>query len=186
MSSRFIESDLKGAFLIEGEFFFDARGKFYKMFEKETYAKGGVDFNLHESFVSVSCKNVIRGIHFQIHGPQKKIITVISGRAWDVIVDLRPQSPTFLEWKGYELGGERPLSVYIPEGFGHGFASLEDNTVMLYQCDGAYDKGSDTGIVYDDPKLNIDWKVEKDEAIISSRDLHLLTISEYLKNPIRV
>ncbi len=163
----------------------DQRGGFTKCFEKDVYQTNGIPFQLNETFISVSAKNVIRGMHFQLHEPQAKLVSVLRGRAYDVIVDLRPDSRTFKRWQAVELSGENHRALYVPQGFAHGFASLEDGTMMMYQCDGAYDKASDTGIRFDDPDIRIAWPVGPDVAIHSERDMTLMTLSEYMRDPMR-
>lgn len=164
----------------------DQRGGFTKCFERDIYQTNGIPFQLSETFISVSAKNVIRGIHFQLHEPQAKIVCVLKGCICDVIVDLRPESPTFKKWQAVELSGENHRALYVPRGFGHGFASLQDGTTVMYQCEGAYDKASDTGIRFDDPDIGIEWPVEPGTAIHSERDLALMPLSEYLRDPMRV
>ena len=178
--------ELEGAYLIRGFYAGDQRGGFTKSFEKDRFAENGIDFTLNETFASQSMKNVIRGLHFQTHGPQAKLVSVLSGRVWDVIVDLRPQSPTFKQWVARELSAENHLGFYIPRGFAHGFASLEDHTVMLYQCDGKYDRETDTGVRFDDPELGIAWPIDETKAIHSERDLQLPGVKEYLMNPMHL
>ncbi len=183
MEFEFMELDLKGAFLIRNFYAGDHRGGFTKTFEKDIYKEAGICFQLNETFASRSMKNVIRGLHFQTKQPQAKLVSVVSGLAWDVIVDLRTDSPTFKQWKAFELSSENHLSIYVPRGFAHGFASLEDGTIMLYQCDGRYDAASDTGIIFNDPEIGIEWPVSEDMAIHSKRDMQFGNLREYLKNP---
>lgn len=178
---KFEESELKGAFLVSHYYMGDNRGGFTKSFEKDIYADAGIDFQLNETFASRSIKNVIRGLHFQLHNPQAKLVSVVVGKVWDVIVDLRNGSQTFKQWKAYELSAENHNGLFIPKGFAHGFASLEDGTVMLYQCDGKYDQKTDTGIRFDDPEIGIEWPVNESEAIHSQRDLQLMNWSEYVR-----
>lgn len=180
---EFQKLDLKDAYLITNFYAGDNRGGFTKCFEKDIYTEAGIEFHLNETFASCSANNVIRGLHFQTHNPQAKLVSVIAGRVWDVIVDLRIDSPTFKKWCACELSAENHMSFYIPKGFAHGFVSLEDRTVMLYQCDGKYNKETDTGIRYDDPEIGIEWPIDEDSAIHSVRDLKLKSFKEYLKNP---
>ena len=133
----------------------------------------------HEAFVSVSQKNVIRGLHFQLNNPQAKLVCAVKGKVWDVIVDLRQNSPTYKQWLGVELSAENHMALYVPRGFAHGFLSLEDDSIMLYQCDGAYDKASDTGIIFNDPEIGIEWPVDTAATIHSSRDMNLMSFKEY-------
>ena len=178
----FQKLDLKDAYLISCFHSGDSRGGFTKSFEKGIFREAGIDFCVYETFASCSMKNVIRGLHFQDSVPQAKLVSVVSGSVWDVIVDLRPESPTFRQWRGYELSAENHLSILVPRGFAHGFASLEDNTVMLYQCDGRYDKKSDTGIVYNDPDIGISWPIDADSVICSERDKGLQSFKTYMKH----
>lgn len=103
---------------------------------------------------------------------------------WDVIVDLRTNSQTYKKWIGIELSVRNHRALYIPRGFAHGFVSLEDETVIFYQCDGAYDKKTDTGIVFNGPRLNIVWPVVEKDIICSERDRQLMSMIEYERNPI--
>ncbi len=172
---------LKEAYLINYFSTGDNRGNFKKCFEKNIFSNGGIEFNVSETFISVSEKNVIRGLHFQLLNPQAKIVCVIKGRVWDVIVDLRVQSMTYKKWIGVELSDKNNKAIYVPRGFAHGFAALEDETIMLYQCDGLYDKSSDTGILYNEPEIGITWPVKEKEVIQSERDKSLMSLKEYEK-----
>lgn len=176
---NFTELSLKGAYLINNFSVSDNRGGFTKCFEKNIYANAGIDFKIDETFTSVSAKNVIRGLHFQINNPQAKLVCVVKGKVWDVIVDIRPDSPTYKKWISAELSAENHCALYVPRGFAHGFASMEDDTVMLYQCDGAYDRETDTGIMFNDSEIGIEWPIHESIAIHSNRDMHLLSFKEY-------
>ena len=186
MGFEFKELELKGAYLISNFYAGDNRGGFTKSFEKDIYRNAGIEFQLNETFASRSMKNVIRGLHFQTHNPQAKLVSVVAGSVWDVIVDLRPDSSTYKKWVAHELSAENHLSFFVPRGFAHGFASLEDNTVMLYQCDGKYNAETDTGIRFDDPDIGIDWPVDENVAIHSARDMKLSSFQEYIKNPMKL
>ena len=175
----FKEINVKDAYLIDNFFSGDIRGGFTKVYEKQVFADMGIEFSLSETFVSVSAKNVIRGLHFQTNKPQKKIVSVVAGCVWDVVVDLRTDSPTYRKWEGFELSAENHRGLYIPAGFAHGFAALEDGTVMLYQCDGEYDRESETGISYDDQHIGIEWPIDDRISIHSERDLLLPGLKEY-------
>jgi len=179
---NFIPLELEGSYLIEYFSTSDNRGGFSKFFEKNIYKEAGIEFSLNECFISASCKNVIRGLHFQSENPQSKIVSVPKGKVYDVIVDLRKDSPTFKKWIGIELSSENHKAIYVPQGFAHGFASLEEETLMMYQCDGAYDPVSDTGIRYDDSDLNILWPVDENVAIHSERDLQLQTFKTWMED----
>ncbi len=176
---EFKELELQGAYYIKNFCHRDDRGSFIKCFEKDIYANAGINFNVNETFVSVSAKNVIRGLHFQINNPQNKLVCVVNGKAWDVIVDLRPESRTYKKWIGKVLCEEYHNALYVPRGFAHGFAALEDDTIMIYQCEGAYDKTSDSGIRYNDKEIGIEWPFDLKEAIISLKDRNLMSFEEY-------
>ncbi|BAL82298.1 putative dTDP-4-dehydrorhamnose 3,5-epimerase [Selenomonas ruminantium subsp. lactilytica TAM6421] len=176
---EFQELGLKDAYFISNFYAGDNRGGFTKTFEKDMYKEAGIDFSLHETFASTSMKNVIRGLHFQMRNPQAKLVSVIAGAVWDVIVDIRPDSPTYKQWMAEVLSADNHKSFYVPRGFAHGFLSLEDNTVMLYQCDGKYDKETDTGIMFNDPDIGIEWPIREQDAIHSQRDMLLMSIKEY-------
>lgn len=182
----FTKLKIEEAYLIENFHTSDNRGSFVKCFEKSIYEAAGIDFHLNETFVSVSAKNVIRGLHFQHSNPQAKLVYIPVGRVFDVIVDLRPESRTFGEWCGYELSGENHHALYIPRGCAHGFVSLEENTIMLYQCDGSYHKETDTGIRFDDPDIGICWPIDIEKAICSDRDLGLMSLKDYLISPMQI
>lgn len=186
LNFRFRELPLKDAYCIDFFSAGDSRGEFSKCFEKEIYRRNGIPFEVSESFFTVSSKNVVRGLHFQKHTPQAKLVSVVNGRTWDVIVDLRPDSATYKKWCGIELSKENHHAVYIPRGFAHGFVSFEDDTVMLYQCDGVYDKKTDGGIRLDDPDLGIEWPVDLKKMIISSRDLQLEDFRTYERSPMEL
>lgn len=176
---NFTKLSLEGAYLIEYFAVDDNRGGFAKYFEKDIYKEAGIDFSLNECFISRSSKNVIRGLHFQTTNPQAKLVSVPKGKVYDVIVDLRPDRPTYKMWEGYELSDKNHRALYVPRGFAHGFAALEDDTYMMYQCDGAYDKASDTGIRFDDPDIAIRWPIDESIAIHSDRDLALQSFQDY-------
>lgn len=186
MGFVFQELELRGAYLISNFYAGDNRGGFTKSFEKDVYKEAGIGFQLNETFASRSMRNVIRGLHFQTNNPQAKLVSVVAGAVWDVMIDLRPNSPTFKQWMAHELSAENHLSFYIPRGFAHGFASLEDNTVMLYQCDGKYDRETDTGIRFDDPEIGIEWPVDESVAIHSVRDLELGSLQDYMMHPMKL
>ena len=182
----FEELELKGAYLIKPFFADDIRGGFVKDYSKELFLANGIDYDLKEVFYTISHKGVIRALHFQEVNQQPKLVRCVSGKVFDVIVDLRANSSTYKQWIACELSAENHFSFYVPRGFAHGFVSLEDGTVMLYQCDGKYDPETDTGIRFDDPDIAIDWPIDERVAIHSERDLRLQSFREYLKNPMEI
>lgn len=174
--------ELKDSKIITPYYIVDSRGSFKKIFENDIYLLDGIKFSLNETFISVSEKNVIRGLHFQYNLPQKKLVTVLKGACVDVIVDLRKHSPTYLKHRIIYLNDNNNSIVYVPQGFAHGFLSLTNDMHMLYMCDGKYDKESDTGIIYNDKTLNIKWPINSLENYIhSERDLKLMNFFEFEK-----
>ena len=183
MNFGFRKLGLKDAYLISHFYISDNRGSFTKTFEQGIYCKSGIEFHCDETFFSCSAKNVIRGLHFQTHIPQSKLVSVVAGRIWDVVVDLRSGSSTFGQWEAYELSVDNHLSIYVPRGFAHGFASLEDGTIVAYQCMGKYHQSTDTGIIFNDPDIGIVWPIDERLMIHSKRDLEFQSFKEYARNP---
>lgn len=179
---EFEECPLEGAYLIKGRFSGDIRGCFFKDFEEQEYLTNHLPFHCNESFYSVSKKHVIRGLHFQTQNPQAKLVTVMQGSVFDVIVDLRTGSQTFGRWFAAVLSDENRHIFYIPKGFAHGFQALCDNTVMSYKCDGKYCTDSDSGICYNDSDLKIEWPAGSRDCIVSERDRNLMTYKKFLRD----
>ena len=182
----FYTTEIDDVLIIDNFFVGDIRGGFTKTFERDVFMNAGISFKLNETFASVSMKNVVRGLHFQTDSPQAKLVNVLKGKVWDVIVDLRQNSNTYKKWLGVDLSSENHKGIFIPRGFAHGFVSLEDDTVMLYQCDGKYDKKSDGGIILDDKDINIEWPIALEKMIRSKRDMELPNFKEYEKNPMKL
>lgn len=179
----FIKTDIEGAYLISSFSSEDNRGIFVKNFEKDIFAQSGIKFSCNEIFYSYSTKNVIRGMHFQTNNPQAKLVGVISGRVYDVIVDLRRNSTTYGQWRGFYLSSINRNSLLIPKGCAHGFASLAEESIVSYVCDGAYDRNSDTGIRFDDPDINIEWPINRlDDCVVSAKDRKLMSFHDFEQN----
>ena len=170
-----------GGYIIDMMFSDDNRGCFTKLFEQNIFAEQGVEFHVSESFVSRSDKNVVRGMHFQTFHPQAKLVSVISGKIFDVIVDLRKESGTYGQWRGVYLSSENHKSLLVPKGFAHGFLSLCDNSMVLYQCDGAYDAKTDAGVRFDDKDIAIEWPTDTSKLIVGKRDRGLMTFERFDK-----
>lgn len=173
---------LSGACLITLPSFEDARGTFVKTFHETSLADHNIYFTLRESYFSVSHKNVIRGMHFQLPPFQhSKIVFCPKGAIMDVIVDLRKDSPTYKESFSYELSEHNHTAFYIPEGFAHGFKSLTDDAITYYLVSSEYSKEQDTGVRYD--SIDFNWGVK--EPILSARDLSFVTLDEF-ESPFRM
>lgn len=170
---------LNGLQLISPFYSEDDRGFFIKWFEKDFFRSNGLEFQIQESFESHSLKGVLRGMHFQSKAPQAKLISCLQGRVFDVAVDLRRSSKTFGEWEGIYLDDVTHQSLYIPPGFAHGFLVVSETALVSYQCHGRYLAKEDTGILWNDTDINIQWPLHLvDEVHLSPRDQTLFTLKE--------
>jgi dTDP-4-dehydrorhamnose 3,5-epimerase len=169
------ETKIRGCFLIQPKVFNDKRGYFIESFNQKTFNKmTGLTTNFIQDNESMSSKGVLRGLHFQVgEHSQAKLLRVIKGKVLDVVVDLRPSSETFKKTFSIELSEENKTQLFIPRGFAHGFIVLEDETIFSYKCDNYYNRESEAGIIYNDPQLNIDWRLNKNEFILSLKDTQL-------------
>lgn len=179
----FEETFIEDLFVITPFLVEDFRGKFIKFYEKEIFAKNNIDMDeVYEGIESVSKKGVLRGLHFQTDGPQAKLIRVPYGKIMDVVVDLRRNSKTFGKYYSANLSGDNSKMLFVPKGFAHGFVTLSDIAIVSYLIDGKYSKETDTGIIWNDATLNIDWKLDRfDNVIISERDSQLGSFQEFCK-----
>lgn len=144
---------------------------FRKYNEKRFEELTGLSGHFVQDNISKSSYGVLRGIHFQKgEHAQAKLVSCLEGKVWDVVVDLRKESTTFGQWFGIELTEENKLQLYVPRGFGHGFAVLSDTAVFAYKCDNFYNKESEGAVAWDDADLNIDWKLEIEKVILSEKD----------------
>lgn len=180
----FQELDLKGAYQITPFYATDDRGGLLKDYNVDTFRENGIAYSLEETFYTLSKRGVIRAIHFQLCKQQPKLVRCISGYIYDVLVDLRPESDTYGQWRGFHLTGENTLSLLVPAGFGHGYLVLED-AIVSYKCaEGFYGPG-DSGIRYDDPDLAISWPLEEiggeSGLILSEKDRKLMSFREYTR-----
>lgn len=169
---------LEGAFLINPLIASDDRGYVIKDYHKEIFENNHIDLSLNEVFYTSSKRGVIRAMHFQTTKPQAKLVRCIHGRIYDVIVDLRIDSPSYKKWKSFELYEGGP-ELFIPHGFGHGYLVLEDS-IVSYKCDEKFYGEYDSGIIWNDKNLSIEWPINLVEQIIlSEKDKNLKTLSEY-------
>ena len=175
-----IETKLKGCFIIEPKLFEDDRGYFFESFNQTKFnSLIGKDIRFIQDNESFSSRGVLRGLHYQIgEHAQAKLVRVIKGNVLDVAVDLRKGSETFGEHIAIELNEENKKQLFIPRGFAHGFVVLSKTSIFSYKCDNYYNKESEGGIIYNDRDLNIDWKLNEKEFIVSEKDLQLPTLKE--------
>ncbi|MDD3320727.1 MAG: dTDP-4-dehydrorhamnose 3,5-epimerase [Paludibacter sp.] len=166
-----IKTPIKDLVIIKPRVFEDARGFFCETYNENNYRNAGIDLSFCQDNQSKSSYGVIRGLHYQLNPQsQSKLVSVVQGSVWDVAVDLRADSPTFGKWYGVELTEENHLQFLIPQGFAHGFSVLSETAVFSYKCDNFYNPTLERGIMYNDPKLAIDWKIPSEKAIISEKD----------------
>lgn len=168
---------IAGLLILHPQVFGDERGWFMESFNQQRFEAVLKELNLPiPTFVqdnhSLSQKGVLRGLHFQREPyAQGKLVRVVQGKAWDVAVDIRPESETYGEWIGVELSAENKTMFWIPEGFAHGFIALEDNTQFLYKTTNYYNKESEGAIIWNDPTLAIQWPLDQvDEVLVSEKD----------------
>ncbi len=160
----------------------DIRGCFTKDYSKEIFEVNGIDHDLAEVFYTTSYKGVIRALHFQREKQQPKLVRCIYGHVYDVVVDLRPNSPAFKKWLSFDLIGEKHNEILVPGGCAHGYLVLE-NSIVSYKCGEKFYGEFDDGIMWNDPDIAVDWHLEKigglQNLIISEKDKHLMSFAQY-------
>jgi len=164
-----LSTKLEGLVLLAPAVHGDARGFFIETFRADAWAAEGVPTDFKQDNHSRSRRGTLRGLHFQTHPGQGKLVRVARGRVLDVVVDLRRGSPTFGEWEGLELDDEQGHQLYIPIGFGHGFCVLSETADFVYKCTNYYDPATEAGIRFDDPDVGVAWP-EGLELLFSERD----------------
>ncbi|WP_339925363.1 dTDP-4-dehydrorhamnose 3,5-epimerase [uncultured Cyclobacterium sp.] len=166
----FTETELKGAYIIDINKIADERGYFARTFCKNEFEKIGLEANIAQANMSFNPKKgTLRGMHYQVAPYEEtKLVKCVSGAIFDIIVDIRKDSPTYSKWTGVELSEENNRMLFVPRGFAHGFITLEDNTAIQYMVSQFYTPGAEKGIKWDDPKFNIQWPI--DIAVISEKD----------------
>ena len=168
---KIINTAIEGVYIIEPQVFEDNRGYFFESYNKQKMDEAGLKYDFIQDNQSMSKYSTIRGIHFQKGDfAQAKLVRVLEGTVLDVAVDLRKGSKTFGKHVAVELSAENKRQLMIPRGFGHGFSVLSEKAVFTYKCDNVYNKASEGGIRFDDPDINIDWKVRPEDAILSDKD----------------
>jgi dTDP-4-dehydrorhamnose 3,5-epimerase len=165
---RRLPTELEGVVLLEPEVHGDERGFMVETFRRDAWAELGVDVEFVQHNHSRSVRGTLRGLHFQTEPGQAKLVRCPRGRIFDVAVDLRRGSPTYGRWEGHELDDERHRQLFVPAGFGHGFAVLSDIADVAYLLSSPYDPATEAGIAWDDPDVGVEWPV--DEPLLSERD----------------
>ncbi len=185
---NFIETSIKGVYIIEPTVFGDTRGYFMESYHKESFIEAGLTMNFVQDNESRSKKGVLRGLHFQTKHTQGKLVRVVEGEVFDVAVDLREGSATFGKWVGVTLTAENKKQFYIPEGFAHGFLVLSETATFQYKCTNYYAPEFDGGVLWNDPEIGIEWPLEGiDEVLLSEKDKVQQTLKEFVskENPFK-
>ncbi len=162
------QTELEGVLLIESAVHLDSRGRFFESYEKEKYRALGIQEEFVQDNQSLSNKNVLRGLHYRVDPEQAKLVRVVKGEVFDVVVDIRKSSATFGKWQGFILSDANYLQLYIPAGFAHGFCVLSDTAEFLYKVSEYYSAKKEKGIIWNDPDIGIDWPIS--DPVLSEKD----------------
>ena len=177
------ETELPGLFIITPRVYEDSRGYFYESYNKLSMIDKGLTTEFVQDNQSKSSYGVIRGLHYQLSPhAQTKLVRVMEGNIYDVVVDIRQGSPTYGKAFGIELSSDNKKQLYVPKGFSHGFSVLSNIAVVFYKCDYIYTPSAEGGIRYNDPLLNIDWKVDSSKALVSQKDSNLPLLKDAVFN----
>ncbi len=168
---KIIKTEIPGLVVIEPRVFEDDRGYFFETFHRDKYIEAGIEKPFIQDNESKSDRGVVRGLHYQLGDfAQAKLVRVVQGKVYDVVVDLRKGSPTFGVCFGIELSDSNKKQLFVPRGFAHGFSVLSETAIFTYKCDNLYNKDSERSINPFDEKLNIDWNLDDSEQIVSEKD----------------
>ncbi len=173
-------NSIEGVYIIEPNVFGDDRGYFMESYSKSKLAELGITNDFVQDNEAFSTKGVLRGLHYQtgIHA-QAKLVRVIEGEVLDVIVDVRPKSKTYGQHYGIRLSGENKKQMLVPRGMAHGYIVLSDTAIFAYKCDNGYNKESEGGLLYNDPKLKIDWILDPSTFVVSEKDVVLPVFGDH-------
>ncbi|WP_194191032.1 dTDP-4-dehydrorhamnose 3,5-epimerase [Clostridium chrysemydis] len=176
---NFVKTKIRDLYIIEPAVFGDERGYFMETYNKEDFFNAGLTMEFVQDNESKSKRGVLRGLHFQTQKTQGKLVRVTSGAVYDVAVDLRKGSPTYGEWEGVLLTSENKKQFYVPEGFAHGFLVVSDEATFNYKCTNFYAPEFDGGVLWNDPKIGVEWPLEGiEEIILSEKDKNQKTLDE--------
>lgn len=171
---KVVETGIKGVLILEPQVFGDSRGYFFESFSQKQFDELVGETVFVQDNESKSSYGVVRGLHYQLPPyMQAKLVRVVKGSVWDVAVDLRKGSETYGQHIAVELSEENKKQFFIPKGFAHGFAVLSEEAIFQYKCDHYYAPGHEGGIKFDDAALGIDWRIPREEMILSEKDLQL-------------
>jgi dTDP-4-dehydrorhamnose 3,5-epimerase len=176
---EFIETPIKDLFVIQPKVFEDSRGYFFESYTQKSFADREIQANFVQDNQSLSQKGVLRGLHFQAPPfAQGKLVRVLKGAVLDVALDIRKNSPTYGKHFSIELNEKNKTMFWVPEGFAHGFSTLEDNTIFVYKCTNYYNKASEGCVIWNDKDLQIDWKTENPQ--LSQKDLEGTAFKDFV------
>lgn len=168
---KIIETNIEGLIIIEPTVYGDSRGYFMESYSKKIFQELIGDIDFVQENESKSKYGVVRGLHFQKEPyAQSKLVRVVKGAVWDIAVDIRNDSPTFGQHLAIELSEENKRQLFIPKGFAHGFSVISEEAIFQYKCDNYYNPESEDAILWNDPQLNIDWKIPYNDVILSEKD----------------
>ena len=168
---RVIKTDIEGVVIIEPEVFGDSRGYFMESFSQRDFERDVAPINFVQDNRSYSRYGVVRGLHYQREPyAQSKLVSCVVGKVLDVAVDIREGSPSYGKYVAVELSAENHCQLFIPKGFAHGFAVLSEEALFEYKCDEFYHPEAECGIAWDDPNIGIDWRLPKEDIILSEKD----------------
>lgn len=181
---EFHETEIAGLWKIDSFWADDIRGYLVKDYSREAFAQNGITYDLKEVFYTNSFKGVIRALHFQREKQQPKLVRCVWGHIYDVVVDLRKDSPTFRKWLGFDLSEENKQELLIPGGCAHGYLVLE-HSIVSYKCAEKFYGQYDGGILWNDPEIGVDWPLEKiggaDQLILAEKDMQLPSLAHFLE-----
>lgn len=167
----FSKTQFPGLLVFEPTVFEDSRGYFFESYNQKLFSENGIEIHFVQDNQAQSSFGIIRGLHFQMDPfAQTKLLRVLSGKIIDAVVDIRKNSPTYGNAYTIELSAENKKQLLIPKGFAHGYSVISETAEVFYKCDAFYHKESEGGILWNDPKLNIDWKVPVDKVLVSEKD----------------
>ncbi|MBU3090055.1 dTDP-4-dehydrorhamnose 3,5-epimerase [Clostridium gasigenes] len=176
---NFIETKIKDLYIIEPKVFGDERGYFIESYNKKAFYEAGLTMEFVQDNESKSKKGVLRGMHFQTKNTQGKLVRATQGEVYDVAVDLRKGSPTYGQWEGVLLTAENKKQFYVPEGFAHGFLVVSEVAIFNYKCTDFYSPEYDSGLLWKDKDVNIQWPLDGiDEILLSEKDKVQKTLKE--------
>ena len=175
---EFLPTELPGVIVVVPKVFRDDRGFFVETYHQARYAAHGIDATFVQDNHSRSVKGTVRGLHAQLRRPQAKLVRVLAGEIYDVVVDVRRGSPTFKRWIGVVLSSDNFRQIYVPPGFAHGLSGLSDHAEVEYKCSDCYDPGDELRLLWNDPEIGVDWGVGA--PILSEKDQAALPLASWL------